>query len=247
MSWSQTTSASTGASLPTNFMAQQYGTGAMGDLVVATGTAPTLSKDSYYQNVTIQGTGQLKTSGWRLFVAGTLTISSSGSVNDDGASASGSSGGAALGARGSLGGLSGAGGNGTSAVANGTAGGGVTVSSMNNAAGFASGGAGGAASGGAQVGGAAGAATGGTTLQSIWGQFDNGRLTTAVTFTGGGGGGSGSNSTLTTATSGGGGGGAGGVWVRSPTLAGSPPTVARVQLRQVRATPRAAAAVAVDL
>lgn len=57
MSWSQTTGASTGASLPTNFMSQQYGTGAMGDLVVTTGTSPTLSKDSYYNNVTIKARG----------------------------------------------------------------------------------------------------------------------------------------------------------------------------------------------
>jgi len=204
MSWSQNTGVSSGTTLPTGFMSQQYGVGSMADLTVGTGITTTLAKDSYYNNVTIQGTGTLKTNGWRLFVSGTLTISSAGSVNDDGNSVtSGSSGGVALGVRGSLGGASGAGGNGNISTSNGLAGGGVTASSLNNIGTFASGGAGGAALGGAQVGGAGGAATGGSTLQSIWGSWDQARMNSGVVFTGGGGGGSGSSSTATSATAGG--------------------------------------------
>jgi hypothetical protein len=201
-------------------MTQQYGTGAMGDLLVLTGTSPTLSKDSYYNNVTIQGTGQLKLNGYRLFVSGTLTISSAGSVNDDGLTATGVAGAAALTTRGSIGGQSGYGGNGLSnTIANGAAGGGVVTSSLSSVATniMPNGGAGGAALSSAQVGGAGGVATN-PTGQSIWGAWDSARITTAVLFTGGGGGGGGSCSSSTLAVSGGGGSGGGAVAVYAKTV-----------------------------
>lgn len=221
MSWSQATGASSGAAtLPTGFMVQQYGTGAMGDLTVLTGTSPTLSKDSYFNNVTIQGTGQLKPNGYRLFVSGTLTISSAGSINDDGVTATGVAGAAALTARGSIGGQSGGGGAGLSnTIANGAAGGGVVTSSTSSAPTniMPNGGAGGASFSGAQVGGAGGVATN-PTGQSIWGAWDSARITTAVLFSGGGGGGGGSCSSSTLAVSGGGGSGGGAVAVYAKTV-----------------------------
>jgi len=202
--------------IPTGFISQIYGPGGT-DLTVLTATNPTLTKDTYVTNCTIQGTGNLKPNGWKLFVSGTLTISADGSINDDGLPASGTSGGVGLTARNSVGGQSGSGGNGyINTITNGATGGAVVTSSSNNSGLLPFGGAGGASFTGAQVGGAGGTATTGT--QSIWGSWQSGRTAGATTFTGGGGGGSGSCSSTTLATSGGGGSGGGGVYIAAKNI-----------------------------
>lgn len=211
------TAASSASALPTGFAAAIYGTGSMGDLTVISGGDVSLSKDSYYQNVTIQGTGQLRVNGWKLFIKNTLTTSALGSIHDDGTSATNTNGGARLGARNSMGPLTGQGNNGLlNTVGAGLAGEAVIVSSLNNSGVTPNGGAGGTS--GAQAGGAGGVASGG---QSIWGSWATGRTAGATTFTGGAGGGSGGCSSATTTSSGGGGGGGGGVYISAKTIANS--------------------------
>lgn len=51
-----------------------WGDGQTGNVTISSGTT-TLSKDTYYNNLTLSGTGILKTAGYRVFVAGTLDIS----------------------------------------------------------------------------------------------------------------------------------------------------------------------------
>jgi hypothetical protein len=211
------TAAASGSILPAGFAAAIYGTGSMGDLTVISGGDVSLSKDSYYQNVTIQGTGQLRVNGWKLFVKNTLTISALGSIHDDGTSTTTSSGGARLAARNSMGPLTGQGNNGfINTVSVGLAGEAVNVSSLTNAGVTPNGGAGGTS--GAQTGGAGGVASGG---QSIWGSWATGRTAGATTFTGGAGGGSGGCSSATNTSSGGGGGGGGGVYIAAKTITNS--------------------------
>ena len=205
-------------STPTGFMSAIYGPGGMGDLTVATGTTTTLAKDSYYQNVTIQGTGQLRTAGWKLHVAGTLTISSAGSVHDDGNAASGNTPGGALTGGSSCRGLTGAGANGVvNTVAAGAAGSTSSAAALNNINALPTGGAGGTS--GAQNGGAAGAAT--AANQGPWGNWLTGRGTSATAWTGGAGGGSGGCSTASLTNSGGGGGGGGVCWVAARSIISS--------------------------
>ena len=211
------TAASSGSALPTGFVGAIYGTGSMGDLTVISGGDVSLSKDSYYQNVTIQGTGQLRVNGWKLFVKNTLTISALGSIHDDGTSATNNNGGARLAARNSMGPLTGQGNNGlVNTIGVGLAGEAVNVSSLTNTGVTPSGGAGGTS--GAQTGGAGGIAAGG---QSIWGSWATGRTAGATTFTGGAGGGSGGCSSSSSTSSGGGGGGGGGVYIAAKTIVNS--------------------------
>jgi hypothetical protein len=54
-----------------------YGGGQDGDVVVASGTTVTLSRDMYYNSLTIQSTGHLATNGYKVFVKGTLSLSGS--------------------------------------------------------------------------------------------------------------------------------------------------------------------------
>lgn len=217
MSWSQTTGAASATTLPTGFMAAMYGGGGMGDLLVLTGTSPTLSKDSFYQNVTIQGTGQLKTNGYKLMVAGTLTISSAGSVNDDGIAATGITGGLGLVAgTTTIRGASGSGAAGLTVVSGGIASAASVNQSFNNSGVLPNGGAGGTS--GVQAGGAAGVGSGLFNAAANWAA---GRLASGVSFSGGGGGGSGGNSSGAGTNSGAGGGGGGCVWIAAKTIANS--------------------------
>lgn len=203
--------------LPSGFVSAIYGTGSMGILTVVDAGDISLNKDSYYENVIIQGTGKIRTAGWKLFVKSTLTISSSGSIQDNGAAASGSTGGASLVARNSMGPLTGLGSNGlVNTIGGGFAGGAVAASSLTNSGVTPNGGRGGTS--GAQTGGAGGVASGG---QSIWGSWATGRTAGATTFTGGAGGGSGGCSSATNTSSGGGGGGGGGIWIAAKTIINS--------------------------
>lgn len=63
-----------------------YGDGSDGDYTINGGTT-TLTRDMYYNDLTITNTGVLKTDGFRVFVKGTLTIQASGTINDDGPAA----------------------------------------------------------------------------------------------------------------------------------------------------------------
>lgn len=207
-----------GSGLSAGYLAQYFGDGLDGDAVIS-GTT-TLTKEMYYNNLTITGTGTLKPAGFRIFVKGTLTIDIGGSINDDGNSAVGQSGGASLAVRQTLGagaGNGGGGGSGTNGNSGGTSGG----SSPVNSGGFAPAGANGG-NGGANVGGTAGAATApiqgqrwyGTAWQQQ-GRFNNG--TAQALFNGGSGGGGGASSAVT-CTGGGGGGGGGIVWLSTYKL-----------------------------
>ena len=55
-----------------------FGHGIDGDLTVS-GTT-TLTRNSFYNNLTITSTGVLKPAGWRIYVLGTLTIDSGGTM-----------------------------------------------------------------------------------------------------------------------------------------------------------------------
>lgn len=219
MSWSQNTGAAAAASgLPTGFMSAQYGNGGMGDLLVLTGTTATLGKDSYFASVTIQGTGVLKPSGYKLLCSGTLTISSAGSIHDDGVAAAGTLGGTALsGSSSTIRGTCGGGANGISTVSAGIASGAISNQAFNAAGVLPTGGAGGTS--GAQAGGIGGVgSSGGYAVAANW---DSGRMASGVAFQGGGGGGSGGNSSGGGTSAGGGGGGGGVVWIAAKTIVNS--------------------------
>src|SRR5271165_6819765 len=54
-----------------------YGDGSDGNLTVSSGVT-TLTRDMFWNNLTINGTGQISTAGYRIFVAGILDISAAG-------------------------------------------------------------------------------------------------------------------------------------------------------------------------
>jgi len=195
-----------------------FGDGLDGDATIVGTTA--LTKETYYNNLTIAATGTVKPAGFRLFVKGTLTIEAGGSLNDDGVSSTGTGGGVALGARGTLNAQSGVGGAGNGGGGNGNPGGAAPGNSSLNGAGLAPlGGKGGDAVNTGGAGGAAGTPTQGQRWHgTAWpqqGRFNNG---TAQAFYNGGSGGGGGASFAVGTTGGGGGGGAGLVWVAAKNI-----------------------------
>lgn len=74
-----------------------FGDGADGDVTISSGTT-TLTRDTFYNNLTINGTGVLNTGGYDVYVAGTLDISSAaeGSIHRLGTNATSVSGAAGL-------------------------------------------------------------------------------------------------------------------------------------------------------
>lgn len=204
------------------FTLAYFGDGSEGDVTIVGFTS--LSREMHYNNLTITGTGRLKPNGYRIFVKGTLTIDSGGSIDDDGNSATGSAGATGFAARNYLGGFGGNGGSGWTIVvvnnANGVAGtstGGS--SSLNNANAAPVGGAGGDST--TRSGGIGGTAPQPTPNQKWSASLLAGRGSFGA-FNGGGGGGGGA-ATVTTYTSGtfiSGGGGSGGgiVWVAANTI-----------------------------
>lgn len=92
-----------------------FGDGNDGDVTIASGTT-SLSRDMYYNNLTIQTGGTLDTAGYRVFVKGTLTFEGTGKIARNGNNGSNGS----NGTTGASGGAGGAGGNGGSALASGT-------------------------------------------------------------------------------------------------------------------------------
>jgi hypothetical protein len=203
-----------------------FGHGIDGDLTVS-GTT-TLTRNTFYNNLTITATGTLKPAGWRVYVLGTLTIDSGGTVNDDGllsaGGATGTAGGLALALRGSLGAQSTAGGAGSAGGTNGTGSSGTTNATLNSSFALPNGGNGGA--GGGNAGGTAGAPiayNAQVSLNDAWPCLTIGHVfgrgSSSNVYNGGGGGaggGAGAGS-----TGGGGGSGGGGVWVAAKAIANS--------------------------
>lgn len=191
--------------------------GSDGDVTISSGTT-TLTRDMYYQNLTVNGTGILETAGYRVFVQGTLTVdNTSGAVirhnGGAGGNASGSGGGTAGAAAAagyypaSIAGKSGPNGSSSGSTA-GTAGENETLCLKNS-----SGAAGGAGAGSGGAGGAGGTVSSQSAEQvrhsliavHFW-YNASGTITTPAVLPGSGSGGTGVGAGLTA----GGGGGSGG-------------------------------------
>lgn len=170
--------------------------------------AESINNDISVGDLTVTSTGVLDTNGYKVFVAGTLTIEAGGVISNDGsAGADGSSGGAG-GAGASSGSLLG-GGNGANGLSNGNGSVGTPVTTSGGGAGGQGGN-----DNGINVGGAGGTAAAPVAAMGLWSRLAsalNGEVrgaTTQAFLRGGAGGGSGaSNGGIV--TSGGGGGGAG--------------------------------------
>lgn len=185
-----------------------FGDGSDGAVTITGGTT-TLTRDMYYSDLTVEGTGILATDGFRVFVSGTLTIDVGGVVHCNGADgATGQNGGIAGGVGGGEGSIRGgeAGGAGATQETNGTAG-----SSSQNAIGGAGGAGGDSPDGATNTGGAGGSAAAPAATDGGWRHLDAvlGRLS-GVAFAqleGGAGGGGGAGGATGYGGSGGGGGG----------------------------------------
>lgn len=194
----------------------QFGDGSDGDATIGSGTT-TLTRDMYYDDLTIQAGGYLSAGGYVIYVKGVLTVQNGGRLGQDGNHASGATGGAAL-AEGSLGGGS-------------YGGAGTTNSYANNGGEFLAaalggqGGQGGSATGAGGNNGGAGGSRGSITTPNLGvcaTTLPPGRTitggTTWVRFAGGTGGGSGGGSGSGTTGAGGGGGGCVEVYAREIVL-----------------------------
>jgi hypothetical protein len=180
-----------------------FGDGSDGDVTVTGGTT-TLTRDMFYDDLTISSTGILAVAGFRVFVRGLLTIEASGVLHADGANAIANAGGG-FGVQGTVdrGGV-GASGVSGAAGANGT--------SVSTSLGGAGGNGGAGASGAGGTGGTAtapAAAVGPPRFPSVFGWARN--STSVLAYTGGGGGASGGGDA--TPTHGGGGGSGGNILV----------------------------------
>jgi len=200
-----------------------FGHGIDGDLTTVGDV--TLTRDTFYNNLTIGAGHNVKPAGFHLYVLNTLTIAATGSINDDGGASTGATAGLGLGARGALGALAGAGGNGSAGGTVGSIGNNSNSCTVNASFVSPTGGAGGA--GGANAGGNPGTANSYSTqinLNTVWPCITLGHIWgrggSPSTLNGGSGGGGGGSSTAGT-TGGGGGGGGGGVWVAAKNIANS--------------------------
>lgn len=181
-----------------------WGNGADGDLTISSSTS--LTRDSYFRNLTINA-GHLNTAGYRLFVAGVLTINGSGSVGRIGNNGVGSTAGAAL-AAGYLGGGTAAGSGATTNVAGGNGAVPVNNSSLGSRGG--NGGAATTAGGTSPNVSVVSAVNGSVGIIANPSMMIRGRGAANIQLTGGTGGGGGG---FATGGTGGGGGGGGGVVV----------------------------------
>lgn len=211
-----------------------FGDGSAGDLTISAGTT-TITGDTFYNNLTINGTGKLSCQGCRLFVKGVLDISSAAAesifnistASTNGIAATTTAGGAAGTPRstaiigGSLGG--GAGGSGIVGGVGGVGAVGIAATTSNGGSGGNSGVAGVGASGGGGSTRAGGAAS----TPYILRRFETNIIRGATVVVGGGGGAGGNagGGDATNAGGGGGGGGAGGatthVYANTITTGGS--------------------------
>lgn len=231
-----------------------YGGGEDGNLSSGFGTI-TLTRDTYYNNITFSATDKIICDGWRCFASGTVDMAAAGAdaiaqKGADGSNGTGTTGGAAAtdntfgGAVRSLGcaasaqgAQAGASGN-SAGLAGGTAVGGSMSGNFNGGVTY-SGGQGG--TGGAQAGGTVIAPSGTPTRNivdrwtvdiSIAFQISNGANNTVGFYAGAGGmGGSGGGSSANTRASGAGGGGGGGgqtMWLAFKTIARGTNTTAGI-------------------
>lgn len=189
---------------------ESYGDGSDGNVTVSSGTT-TLTRDMYYNNLTMSGTGIINTAGWMIFVAGILDITAAGAGaiqfnGNNGASAT-TTAGAAIGA--TLVGNTVGGSSAATAGKTGVAGAGVNSTASSNATGNGgNGGTSGNAGTGSGGAGGTGAAAGGMTALPIRRWETN--LLLGVTLLVGGNGGTGGPSGSGNGTNQGGGGGGGG-------------------------------------
>ena len=219
------TPASSGTSAA--FFTGFFGDASDGDVTITGFT--TMTREMHYNNLTIASAGRLKPAGFRIFVAGTLTIAAGGSIDDNGNSATTQVGATGFVARGYLGGSGTNGGSGwsvvTASLANGNNGTDNTNTSLNASGVAPVGGAGGNGQAVAlRTGGLGGLAPQPAVSQKWSGRFIDGRGSFGA-FNGGAGGGGGASSvsayTSGTFISGGGGSGAGAVWIAANTIANS--------------------------
>ena len=205
--WNSLAIAPTGVSTQT-ISYQSLGDGGDGNVTVSSG-ATVLTRDMYYNNLTINGTGSIDANSFKIFVKGVLdlTAAPAGAIQNNGGSggnASGATGGTgvAASANGSLGGntAGGAGATGTTGV--GTTGTAGTAGS--NGGGGGSGGAGGT---GTNAGGGTGTSTAIGNTQLFANRYITNFILGATLVTGGSGGRGGSSGGGDGVNSGGGGGG----------------------------------------
>jgi hypothetical protein len=109
------------------FNAGLYGDGSDGDVVIGPGTT-TLTRDMFYQNLTVQALGFLETAGFRVFVSDTLTIESTGAIRNNGGDGVDGAGGGFAGTGAPAGTVAGGASGGVGTVAVGVAGTGATDS-----------------------------------------------------------------------------------------------------------------------
>lgn len=212
------------SSVSSSFFNALFGDAGDGDVTI-TGTT-TLSREMHYNNLTVSATGKLKPNGNRIFVAGTLTIASGGSIDDDGTSATNQVGPTGFVARNYLGGSGTNAGSGWSIVAFNAANGNNAIANTNSSPNSLNvqpaGGNGGNSS--TRTGGTGGTAPANATPQRWSGRILDGRGSFGA-FNGGAGGGGGAVTvggyTSGTFISGGGGSGAGIVWIAAKTIANS--------------------------
>lgn len=196
-----------------------FGTGADGKVTINSNT--TLTRDNYYESLTINSGFTLNTGGFRIFVAGTLTFVGTATIACVGGNASGITAGSAAPA--GISGSGSAGGAGRNTAGNGIAGGALTTVMG------AGGGAGGAAN--ASSGGSGGTVTAITAALGGPRPFDNiqnatsGRAVSGVAINGGTGGGGGAAIAASTSGAGGGGGGLVFIIARNIVVTGVGPAV----------------------
>jgi len=213
-----------GTTLSGQFLAGYFGDGSDGDATIS-GTF-TAGKELHYNNLTIPAGTIFKPNGYRVFVAGTLTIDATGSFNDDGATTTSQLGGTGLGVRNYLGASSGQGGLGLTLSATGfanAAGGNATANtSLNNVGGLTSAGRGGNVTLRANIGGAGGISATAAPSQKWNGRAQFDARYNAGGFNGGSGGGGGAINVVTYTSgvfnSGGGASGGGCVWIAAKII-----------------------------
>jgi hypothetical protein len=207
---------------------QYFGDGSDGTVTISSGTT-TLTRDMFYANLTLSGTGVLNTGGFRVFVNGILDISAaqSGAIINNGSNGSV---GAAAGTAG-VSGVSGAGGFALSVnqTNNGGAGGlttGTAASASGNGAGVIGGGATAAGTGGTgtagNTGGAGTAAITPTTFNAyrrFTPDFLKNGTSVVIGSRASGGGGGGGDGTVSGGGGGGGGGAGGFIWISANIIA----------------------------
>lgn len=195
---------------------RSYGDGSDGNVTISSGTT-TLTRDMFYNNLTLSGTGILNTAGYKIFIKSILDITAAqaGAIQwngNNGSNASGATGGAAPATEtsGSLGAIAEGGAGPTATTGNGTAGSAGTLTNTNGGVSGAGGSGGQGTSGGGGNGGAARTSS----VDNPFSRFETSFLNGAALISGGpggSGGGSGSGDATNTGGGGGSGGNGGGV------------------------------------